>query len=55
MLRLLAGQRRRTGPDRLEIIGTPDAGGGLFLLDGSSLLFNQPITIRWAPAPDAVG
>lgn len=52
VLRLIAGEARPAGPDRLDIVGTPDAGGCLILLDGSSLLFTGPLSIRWKPADE---
>lgn len=52
VLRLIAGEARPTATDRLDIVGTPEAGGCLILLDGSSLLFTSPLSIRWQPAAD---
>lgn len=52
VLRLIAGEARQTGTDRVDIAGNPEVGGCLILLDGSSLLFTAPLSIRWQPAAE---
>lgn len=52
VLRLIAGEARQTGTDRVDITGNPEVGGCLILLDGSSLLFTAPLSISWQPAAE---
>lgn len=52
VLRLTSGIQQQSGPNRVEIIGSPDVEGCLVLLDGSCLFFSHPLIIRWDAAPD---